>query len=591
MLDSQRLSADKTAVKLDRLSLFFVKNQEFIDLLGDLLPFSKRFVPSSTRFVGLSIGLLMLLALSLAKPASAVWILRYMEAAGLVDSSQSETPDTEASLLTVPDPGTAQNPGATPNPDSANNITAEPTAGTRLDSTEPGRVTPASQGVAVRVAGDSSAALSLTPAAGSLAAIFDLPVGLNQLGAGDVDMLLSTAAMVPTYDLPDTAIEPAPDYIAIQTRLTVEAGDSLSTMLDRLGVGQSDLVQAAGKLEEVFNLNRIREGWEMTVTLDAARARAQAGRLLGVEFQPSYRESVQLTRAGDGFAAQLQEVQMNTTVVVARGRIRDGLYADANAVGVPSRIAGNFISALRGQINFDREVAVDDAFVMLYEVLFDENGNLAETGDLIYAGLIRKDGTRIEAILFTASGVQSYYNRRGEGLEVGTTLLRKPVASGRMSSPYSNNRCLMGVCRPHRGTDYAAPTGTPIYAAGDGVIDKLQTLSGYGKYIRIRHDGTYQTAYAHLSRYASGMAVGVRVRQGQTIGYVGNTGRSTGPHLHYEVIRNGTQVNPESNYIPRPGRLGSNDRTRLANWVEQLDARVEAAPTLAQVRDGIAGGN
>ena len=133
---------------------------------------------------------------------------------------------------------------------------------------------------------------------------------------------------------------------------------------------------------------------------------------------------------------------------------------------------------------------------------------------------------------------------------MGTTLLRKPVASGRMSSPYSNNRCLMGVCRPHRGTDYAAPTGTPIYAAGDGVIDRLQTLSGYGKYIRIRHDGTYQTAYAHLSRYASGMAVGVRVRQGQTIGYVGNTGRSTGPHLHYEVIRNGTQVNPESNQAP-----------------------------------------
>jgi murein DD-endopeptidase MepM/ murein hydrolase activator NlpD len=223
-------------------------------------------------------------------------------------------------------------------------------------------------------------------------------------------------------------------------------------------------------------------------------------------------------------------------------------------------------------VDFQRELQPGDSFEVLYEALFEDDGSLAKTDGVLYASLTLS-GERLDMYNFTPqSGHDDFFDRKGQS--VRKTLMRTPIDGARLSSRFGMRKHpVLGYTRQHKGVDFAAPRGTPIYAAGDGVIESAGRNGGYGKYLRIRHNSTYKTAYGHMTRIAKGMRRGKRVRQGQIIGYVGSTGRSTGPHLHYEVLRGGRQVNPLKIKLPSGEKLKAADLASFQRHRAGIDAQ------------------
>ena len=216
---------------------------------------------------------------------------------------------------------------------------------------------------------------------------------------------------------------------------------------------------------------------------------------------------------------------------------------------------------------------------MFFERLHDDLGRPVKEGNLLYANLTLS-GTALRLYRYEdADGIIDYYNEHGHS--VRKALLRTPVDGARLSSGFGMRRHpILGYSRMHQGIDFAAPSGTPIKAAGDGVIEVAGRDGGYGNYVRIRHNSEHKTAYGHLSRFASGIRPGVRVRQGQTIGYVGSTGQSTGPHLHYEVMVNNAQVNPMSLRLPTGKVLAGLDLAVFLELRQRVDGEMAATPVL-----------
>src|SRR5690606_17758381 len=214
---------------------------------------------------------------------------------------------------------------------------------------------------------------------------------------------------------------------------------------------------------------------------------------------------------------------------------------------------------------------------IFYEQFRAPSGELVKTGEILYAAL-ETNGVLKQLYRFEAAEGVDYFDT--EGVSIRRFLMRTPVNGARLSSRFGMRRHpIQGYNRLHKGTDFAAPRGTPIYAAGDGVIDKLYRSPSYGNYIRIRHNGTWQTAYAHMNGFASGMREGRRVQQGEIIGYVGSTGNSTGPHLHYEVLRNGQQVDSMSVNVPTGKELEGDELARFAAAMDVTRAQYAEAPT------------
>jgi murein DD-endopeptidase MepM/ murein hydrolase activator NlpD len=229
-------------------------------------------------------------------------------------------------------------------------------------------------------------------------------------------------------------------------------------------------------------------------------------------------------------------------------------------------------------VDFQRDLHPGDRFVLLFEEEFHEDGRFARAGAVQMARLDLADKT-IAMYRFEASdGTVDYYDR--DGISARRVLMRTPIDGARLSSGFGARRHpILGYTRMHKGVDFAAPTGTPIYAAGDGTVEIVETERGFGKYIRIRHNGQLSTAYAHMSRFAR-LAPGARVKQGEIIGYVGSTGRSTGPHLHYEVLVDGAQVNPLSVDLPTGNRLEGRDLAAFHRRVEEIDRAIATEGSL-----------
>ena len=243
---------------------------------------------------------------------------------------------------------------------------------------------------------------------------------------------------------------------------------------------------------------------------------------------------VTTSEALDGFSFGIGEPER----VFIRGDVKTSLYAAADDAGMTPGEATTLTDIFRYLVDFERDLQAGDRF----EVLFDKKAN-GDYGDIVYA-MIENRGRQV-ALFRGQTGADSFEYFDQDGKTNKRSLMRTPLAYARVSSNYGMRRHpIDGYRKMHKGVDFRASTGTPIVAAGNGVVDYLGRRGGYGKYIRIRHNGTYKTAYAHLSRYAQGLSSGMRVKQGDVIGYVGSTGRSTGPHLHFEVIENGKRVNP-----------------------------------------------
>ncbi len=320
----------------------------------------------------------------------------------------------------------------------------------------------------------------------------------------------------------------------------IAAGGTLMNGLLDLGIDAVQADTAIDSLRDVFDPRSIRAGQMVDVTLEGDV-------LQSISMSPRAGERVEIVRDGDDFASRMVELPTELVLRAAVGRIDSSLYQAALDSGVPPAVLADMIRAYSFDVDFQREIQTGDSFEILYEEFIDEDGNTVRYGPPLYATL-RVSGVTLPIYRFTpSSGFIDYFNEQGES--VRKALIRTPIDGAQITSNFGM-RTLGGYTRMHKGTDFGAPTGTPIMAAGDGVIDQLGWYGGYGNYVRIRHNSTYSTAYAHMSSYASGLGEGSRVRQGQIIGYVGSTGNSTGPHLHYEVLVNGEQINPLDVRLP-----------------------------------------
>jgi murein DD-endopeptidase MepM/ murein hydrolase activator NlpD len=245
----------------------------------------------------------------------------------------------------------------------------------------------------------------------------------------------------------------------------------------------------------------------------------------------------------DSFKATKSKKSLAQTLVRAAATIDSSLYVAANRAGLPPELVAELVRIFSWDVDFQRDVQPGDKFEVLYQRLTDEDGSFVRLGDILYASLTLS-GQRRQVYRYRGTdGTADYYDAKGENIR--KVLLRTPLDAAKVSSSFGNrHHPILGYTRIHRGVDFAAPAGTPVYAAGAGTVVFRGSQAGYGNYVRIHHDKQYGSAYGHLSRFAKGLRVGDKVRQGQVIGYVGSTGLATGPHLHYELLANNQQVNP-----------------------------------------------
>ena len=249
--------------------------------------------------------------------------------------------------------------------------------------------------------------------------------------------------------------------------------------------------------------------------------------------------------------------------------ILQSLYKSASDQKIPPNIIIEFARIYGFQVDFQRDIRKRDSFQIMYEVFKDENGKVIENGSILFANL-KLSGVNNRLYYFDKKGSEGHYDKNGKSVQ--KALMKTPINGARLSSPFGMRKHpIDGFNKMHRGTDFAAPMGTPIMASGNGIIKKAGWCGGGGNCVVIKHNSTYQTVYAHMSKFAKGIRNGVRVRQGQTIGYVGSTGKSTGPHLHYEVIVNGKKVNSQKLKLPSGKVLKGEERKIFETKKIKLD--------------------
>jgi len=365
-------------------------------------------------------------------------------------------------------------------------------------------------------------------------------------------------------------------YLAHELReVRVGSGETLASLIARAGASPAEASAATASIGAVYDARRLRPG--QSISLFFSR-RAGDAQLTGVAFRSDPGASVTANRTtAGGFAAR--QVLMPVTFEIARiaATVETSLYASALALGATDREIGALADAFSYDVDFQRDVRPGDEFELVFERFYDDEGNTVRTGELLFVGLETRRGRR-DFYQFLAPGDARPDWYDVDGKSARRFLMMTPINGARLSSRFGMRRHpILGYSRMHRGTDFAAPSGTPILAAGDGTVVRSGPYGAYGNYIRIRHANGYETAYAHMSRFARGMRAGARVRQGQVIGYVGTTGRSTGPHLHYEVLRRGQQMNPVNLRV-----LNGRNLTGRALELFQIErARID---TLRQVR-------
>jgi murein DD-endopeptidase MepM/ murein hydrolase activator NlpD len=387
----------------------------------------------------------------------------------------------------------------------------------------------------------------------------------------------STAPGATAQDATVAATEDIVHPAAVSRSLLVKRGDTLMGMLVGAGIARSEAHEAIEALSRIYSPRKLKPDQEIRLRLAAPGTSGSGGRLLALNLQSSVERDLRVTRGpGDKFVAESIDRPLRRLAVSADGTIENNLSSAGRRAGLPMPILVELIRIFSFDVDFQRELQPGDSFEVLYEALFEADGALAKTEKVLYASLTLS-GQRLDMYNFTPEkGHSDFFDPKGQS--VRKTLLRTPVDGARLSSRFGMRRHpILGYSRMHRGTDFAAPRGTPIYAAGDGVIEVAGRNGTYGKYVRIRHNSTYKTVYAHMSRIAKHARRGKRVRQGQIIGHVGSTGRSTGPHLHYEVVRGGRQVNPLKIKLPSGEKLRGKDLKSFNGWRERIDALREIA--------------
>ena len=325
-----------------------------------------------------------------------------------------------------------------------------------------------------------------------------------------------------------------------------------------------------------MDLRKVRPGENVTAWLETDPADGQV-RLTGLSLRPEAERQVLVSRttSGDWVSHELL-AKLTPGINYVAGQIEQSIYETALSQGATDQQVVDYADVFGYDIDFQREMRSGDTFSMLYETYVDERGEPVKTGALLYASM---DGEALKKQFYRFTpaddGQVDYFDETGQSAK--KFLMKTPINGARLSSSFGNRRHpILGYTKLHKGTDFAAPPGTPIYAAGNGRIERAGPFGSYGNYIRIRHANGYQTAYAHMKGFARGMRPGAVVKQGQVIGYVGTTGRSTGPHLHYEVYINNKPVNAMSLKLPTGRKLEG----------EPLEAFLAERDRIDALRDG-----
>jgi len=388
------------------------------------------------------------------------------------------------------------------------------------------------------------------------------------------------------------AVEAAP--AAVNRLIEVRRGDTLMELLVDSGIQRGEAHNAITALSEVFSPRLLKIGQVVRLAMLPAGAGATADdapdealRLVSLGLTANPEEDVLVARqADDSFAARVEARPLTGRISAYSGTIETSLFEAARANGMPVETVVALIRLFSFDVDFQREIQPGDSFEVLYDSFYDQDGTLAKTGPLTYAAM-ELSGKRLEFYHFVLpDGSDDHFDAKGRSAR--RALLKTPVDGARISSGFGMRKHpIQGYNKMHRGIDFAAPSGTPVYAAGKGVIDRIGRNGGYGKYVRIRHNSTYQTAYAHLKSFAKGMKRGARVDQGQVIGYVGSTGRSTGPHLHYEILVDNKQVNPQKVKLPSGKSLRATDLENFLQARAEIDRlRQQYLPDLLMVDSG-----
>ena len=379
-----------------------------------------------------------------------------------------------------------------------------------------------------------------------------------------------------------TSCEDCPSFRSVTRR--VPRGGTLAGVLDDAGINRVDAARAIASMRDIYDLRHLRAGKQISIYLATAEVEGETSTWLnGVSFRPDIERSITVARThDDGFSARQTISQFDSELVRARGSITSSLYVDALAAGATDRIVVELAGILAYAIDFQRSIREGDEFDILFERFIDEEGDVARTGDILFTSYDGRGDIKEFYRFETPDGIVGYYSGDGESAE--RLLMLTPINGARLSSHFSRARRhpILGYTRRHNGTDFAAPRGTPILASGNGVVERADRYSSFGNYTRLRHANGFQTMYAHQSRFARGIRVGTRVTQGQVIGYVGTTGRSTGPHLHYEVHLNGSPVNPMTLDLPTGRALNADEIPLFEAERDRINALRDAAASAAR---------
>ena len=362
-------------------------------------------------------------------------------------------------------------------------------------------------------------------------------------------------------------------------KVKVGKDDTLINLLKREGVALENAHKAVKALSKFYDPRRTKPGQEITLVLTPQTSGPNNNIIQRMVVRPSIYSEITIALIDDQrFRVSKQTFAVKRRLFKANGSIKTSLYEAAIKSGVPKPILMELIRIYSWDVDFQRGIRVGDKFEVLFEKLFTENGKFARFGNVVYGNLILRGENNPLYRYRTSKGIIGYFDNKGKSAR--KALMRTPINGARLSSGFGKRRHpILGYNKLHRGVDFSAPRGTPVYAAGSGSIVKKGRNGAYGNYIRVRHGSKFETAYAHLSRFKPGIRIGARVRQGAIIGYVGSTGRSTGPHLHYEILKNNTQINPLRLKMPSGKRLAGNELALFFSVRAKLEQQYTAPDT------------
>jgi len=346
----------------------------------------------------------------------------------------------------------------------------------------------------------------------------------------------------------------APRYKNINHK--VSSGETFDKILNNYSIPSEEINQIKKKLNSDYDINNLQPNLEIKIIIDQSNNK----KITSFLFPVSRTEKIQLTRNLDNnlFEKKIIITNLNKKIVFKEGKITQSLYKTAIDLKVQPNVIIEFARIYGFQVDFQRDIRKNDNFQIMYEVFEDDDGKVFETGNIIFADL-KLSGKNNALYFFEKKGSEGHYDENGKSVE--KALMKTPINGARLSSAFGMRKHpIDGFNKMHRGTDFAAPMGTPIMASGSGLITRARWCGGGGNCIKIKHNSTYETIYAHMKNFARGIKEGIRVKQGQIIGYVGSTGKSTGPHLHYEVVVNGKKVNSQRLKLPSGKTLKGKER-------------------------------